>query len=69
MSKMYDELAPWWPLLSPAADYEEEDWLRLLTEAGFEDVRVVPLEHSQVEPGAHEVFVARRPATASAPRG
>jgi hypothetical protein len=22
--KMYDELASWWPLLSPAADYEEE---------------------------------------------
>ena len=24
MPKMYDELAAWWPLLSPAADYEEE---------------------------------------------
>ena len=24
MPKMYDELASWWPLLSPPADYEEE---------------------------------------------
>lgn len=24
MPKMYEELASWWPLLSPAADYEEE---------------------------------------------
>jgi hypothetical protein len=24
MPKMYDELAPWWPLLSSPADYEEE---------------------------------------------
>ena len=24
MSRMYDELAPWWPLMSAPADYEEE---------------------------------------------
>ena len=36
------------------------DWLRLLAEAGFRP-RVVPLEHSELEPGSHEVFVARRP--------
>ena len=24
MPKMYEELAPWWPLLSPPSDYEEE---------------------------------------------
>jgi hypothetical protein len=24
MPKMYDELASWWPLLSPASEYEEE---------------------------------------------
>ena len=35
-------------------------WLDALTAAGFE-TRVVPLEHSEVEPGAHEVFVASRP--------
>ena len=35
-------------------------WLRLLTEAGFENVRAVPLEHSEVEDGVHEMFVARK---------
>jgi hypothetical protein len=37
------------------------DWLRLLSRAGFE-AKVVPLDHSEVEPGRHEVFVCRRPA-------
>lgn len=36
-------------------------WLRLLVDAGFEAVRAMPLEHPDLEPGAHEVFVARRP--------
>ena len=36
------------------------DWLRLLAAAGFE-ARSVPFEHSELEPGAHEVFVAVRP--------
>ena len=35
-------------------------WIRLLTEAGFEEARSVPMEHSELEPGSHEVFVARR---------
>ena len=35
-------------------------WLRLLSEAGFVP-RVVPFEHSELEPGSHEVFVAKRP--------
>ena len=35
-------------------------WLRLLSEAGFEP-RVVPFEHSELDPGSHEVFIARRP--------
>ena len=34
-------------------------WLRLLDQAGFE-ARVAPLEHSEVEPGAHEFFVCRK---------
>jgi SAM-dependent methyltransferase len=41
--------------------FGREDWLRLLAGAGFADARVVPLEHSELEPGAHEVFVARKP--------
>jgi len=36
------------------------DWLRLLSAAGFE-ARSVPFEHSGLEPGTHEVFVAVRP--------
>jgi SAM-dependent methyltransferase len=34
-------------------------WLRLLSDAGFEP-RVVPFDHSKLEPGSYEVFVAKR---------
>jgi len=34
-------------------------WLRLLSEAGF-DAAAVPLEHSEVEAGVHEVFVGTK---------
>jgi SAM-dependent methyltransferase len=40
--------------------FSRATWLRLLSDAGFEP-RIVPLEHSELEPGSHEVFVARRP--------
>jgi SAM-dependent methyltransferase len=40
--------------------FSRATWLRLLSDAGFEP-RVVPFEHSELEPGSHEVFVARRP--------
>ena len=39
--------------------FSRRDWLRLLSEAGFSP-EVVPFEHSEIEPGSHEVFVARR---------
>jgi SAM-dependent methyltransferase len=35
-------------------------WLELLEEAGFE-ARAVPVEHSELEPGSYELFVATRP--------
>jgi SAM-dependent methyltransferase len=35
-------------------------WLRLLEEAGFQ-ARAVPVEHSELEPGSYELFVATRP--------
>jgi SAM-dependent methyltransferase len=35
-------------------------WLRLMTEAGFAP-GVVPLEHSELEPGSHEVFTGITP--------
>lgn len=40
--------------------FSRADWLHWLTETGFVDVRSVPFEHSEVEPGAHEVFVGRK---------
>jgi SAM-dependent methyltransferase len=35
-------------------------WLRLLTQAGFE-AKALPFEHSEVEPGSMEEFVALKP--------
>ena len=43
--------------------FSRAEWLRLLSEAGFEPA-VVPMEHSELEPGSYEVFVAKRPAPA-----
>jgi SAM-dependent methyltransferase len=40
--------------------FSRDQWLRWLAEAGFE-ARVEPFEHSELEPGTHEVFVAKRP--------
>jgi hypothetical protein len=40
--------------------FARADWLRLLSEIGFEPT-VVPFEHSELEPGRHIVFVGRRP--------
>ncbi len=39
--------------------YPRETWLALLHDAGFE-ARVVPFEHSALEPGSTELFVAKR---------
>lgn len=40
--------------------FSRGEWLRLLSETGFVP-EVVPFDHSEVEPGSYEVFVARRP--------
>jgi len=40
--------------------FARADWLRLLTEVGFQP-QVVPFEHSELEPATHELFVARKP--------
>lgn len=40
--------------------FSRADWLRWLTETGFVDVRSVPFDHSELEPGAYEVFVGRK---------
>ena len=40
--------------------FSRDTWLRTLAEAGFEP-QVVPFEHSDLEPGTHEIFVCIRP--------
>jgi SAM-dependent methyltransferase len=40
--------------------FARDTWLRLLADVGFE-ARVVPFEHSELEPGSYELFVAKRP--------
>jgi len=35
-------------------------WLRLLADAGFHP-EIIPLVHPDLEPGAHDVFIARKP--------
>ncbi|TVQ19134.1 MAG: class I SAM-dependent methyltransferase [Spirochaetaceae bacterium] len=42
--------------------FPRELWLRLLAEVGFE-ARTVVFNHSEVEPGSYELFVARRPSS------
>jgi len=39
--------------------FGREDWLRLLSDAGFQP-RVVPFDHSELEPGSYELFVATK---------
>jgi SAM-dependent methyltransferase len=41
--------------------FARADWLHLLASAGF-DASVTPFDHSDLEPGSYELFVARRPA-------
>ena len=41
--------------------FARADWLRLLSEAGFVEVRAVPFRHSELEPGTCEVFLAKKP--------
>jgi hypothetical protein len=39
--------------------FARAEWLRLLADAGFE-AKVVPFEHSELEPGQYEVFAGRK---------
>ena len=41
--------------------FSRSDWMGLLSDVGFVDARTVPFEHSEVEPGQIELFLARRP--------
>jgi SAM-dependent methyltransferase len=42
--------------------FPRASWLRLLREVGFRP-KVIPIEHSEVEPGTLEVFAAAKPAS------
>ena len=39
--------------------FSRHDWLTWLSEAGFEP-RAIPFDHSELEPGSYEVFVAKK---------
>jgi len=41
--------------------FPRQQWLDIIAAAGFVNARAVPLEHSEVEPGLHEVFVCEKP--------
>jgi hypothetical protein len=41
--------------------FPRQTWLRLLRQAGF-DPRVLPFNHSELQPGAYELFVCVKPA-------
>jgi hypothetical protein len=44
--------------------FPRADWLRWLADAGFEGQAIV-FDHSELEPGTYEVFVARKPSLRS----
>lgn len=43
--------------------FSRDTWLAILAKAGFE-ARALRFDHSEVAPGSHELFVARRPSAA-----
>ncbi len=40
--------------------FARDDWLAMLADVGFVSTTVLPFEHSEVEPGAHEMFLATK---------
>ena len=40
--------------------FARAEWLRLLSDAGFQP-KVVPFDHSELEPGAYEIFAGSKP--------
>jgi SAM-dependent methyltransferase len=40
--------------------FARDEWLRLISEVGFE-ARALPFEHSEFEPGSHEMFLGIKP--------
>jgi SAM-dependent methyltransferase len=46
--------------------FSRDEWLDWIAEVGFEAARAVTINHSELDPGSYEVFVARRPAQPAA---
>ena len=40
--------------------FARADWLRVLSETGFRP-KIVPFDHSELEPGSYEIFVCQKP--------
>lgn len=40
--------------------FSQDRWLALISEAGF-DVRMIPFEHSELEPGSSDIFLGQKP--------
>ena len=40
--------------------FTRAQWLQILADVGFE-ARAVPFDHSELEPGSHELFIGRKP--------
>lgn len=73
LPKLYNELSSWWPLLChllhddpsrPLRHIEglfgRDEWLQILRDIGFQ-AQAVPFDHSELEPGSYEVFLATKP--------
>jgi hypothetical protein len=66
--KLYNEYASWWQLMSPAREYAEEAefYRNTLNSAAAGPLQtlleLLPFEHSELEPGKHEVFLCLKPA-------
>ena len=41
--------------------FSRAEWLRVLSDAGFRP-KMVPFDHSELEPGSYEIFVCQKPA-------
>jgi hypothetical protein len=40
--------------------FSRDTWVRLLTEVGFTP-SIIPFDHSELEPGSYELFLAQKP--------
>jgi hypothetical protein len=41
--------------------FARAEWLELMRGVGFVETRVIPFDHSEIEPGTYELFVGVKP--------